>query len=87
MPCISTKRNCKQKKVGLGKVRRAAAHQADHIGASTVRHRIPAKKGTTNQSIAGEKQYDEGKTNAQEVLARHYHMKRKTSYMKHRKQP
>jgi hypothetical protein len=61
MPCISTKRNCEQKKVSLGKVRRAVAHQADHIGAGIVRHRIPAKIGTANQSIAGENQYEEGK--------------------------
>jgi hypothetical protein len=87
MPCISTKRNCEQKKVSLGKVRRAVAHQADHIGASTVRHRIPAKKGTANQSIAEEKQYEEGKKNTQEVSARHYQMKRKTSYKKHQKHP
>jgi hypothetical protein len=32
-------------KASLEKVRRAIAHQADHIGASTVRHRIPARPG------------------------------------------
>jgi hypothetical protein len=49
------KRRCKQKKVSFRKVRGAATHQADHIGASTVRHRIPAKKGTANQSTTEEK--------------------------------
>jgi hypothetical protein len=44
-----------EKKASLGKVRRAIAHQADHIGASMERHRIPAKKDTVNQSIVGEK--------------------------------
>jgi hypothetical protein len=87
MPCISTKRSCKQKKASLGKVRRAIAHQADHIGMSTMGYRIPANKDTANQSIAREKQHKEGKKNTQEVSARHYQMKRKTSYRKHRKQP
>jgi hypothetical protein len=48
MPCISIKRNCEQKKVSLAKVRKAVVHQVDHIGASTVRHRTKAKKGTAN---------------------------------------
>jgi hypothetical protein len=43
-PTSAQKRSCEPKKVSLGKVRRAATHQADHIGASTVIHRIPAKK-------------------------------------------
>jgi hypothetical protein len=76
-----------EKKTSLGKVRRAITHQADHIGTNTVRHRIPAKKDILNQSIAGEKQHGEGNKNVQEVSARHYQTKRKTSYRKHQKQP
>jgi hypothetical protein len=45
----------------LRKVRRAVVHQADHIGASTVRHRISAKKGTANQSIAEENSTRKGR--------------------------
>jgi hypothetical protein len=87
MPCISTKRSCEQRKESLGNVRNAIAHQADHIGTSIVSHRILAKKDTANQSIAGEKHHEEEKKNVQEVSARHYQMKRKTSYRKHWKQP
>jgi hypothetical protein len=49
------KNKLRAEKVSLGKVRRAIAHQADHIGTSMVRHQILAKKDTANQSIAGEK--------------------------------
>jgi hypothetical protein len=49
------KKKLRAEKASLGKVRGATVYQADHIGMSTVRHRIPAKKDTTNQSIAGEK--------------------------------
>jgi hypothetical protein len=52
---MSIKRSCEQKKDHLGKVRRAIALQADHIGTSMVSHRIPAKKDTAKQSIAREK--------------------------------
>jgi hypothetical protein len=76
MPCINTKRSCEHRKASLGKVRRAIAYQADHIGTSIVRHWIPAKKDTVNQSIAGEKQHYEEKKNMQEVSAHHYQMKR-----------
>jgi hypothetical protein len=72
MPCISTKRNCEQKRTSLGKVRRATAHQVDHIGTNIARHHIPAKNDITNQSIVGEKQHEEGKKNAQEVSTHHY---------------
>jgi hypothetical protein len=81
------KKKLQEKKASLGKVKRAISHQVDHIRASMVKHRIPAKKDIANQSIAGEKQHEEGKKNTQEVSVRHHQMKRKTSCRKHRKQP
>jgi hypothetical protein len=86
MPCIS-KKKLRAEKTSLGKFRKATTHQAGHIGTNTVRHRIPARKDIMNQSIVGEKQHEEGKKNALEVSARHYQTKRKTSYIKHQKQP
>jgi hypothetical protein len=51
----------------------------------TTKRLTPAKKDTTNQSIAGEKQHGPGKKTVQEVSVHHYQTKRKTSYKKRQK--
>jgi hypothetical protein len=54
---------------------------------SKERHSEPKHNRRKIVQAREEKQHKQGKKNTQEVSARHYQMKRKTSYRKHQKQP